>query len=593
MSTALNRLLGTTQGRIAPVGARPPSGTYVFVLGSDVPGQRYRFLNGDKVTVEQTADATGQKLLRFWATIRGPETMPGDAKWTLEWGVGVDVHGSRVVEPGRTTLINEDSVVNLTSLAGDHTVFFRLVFSSSFVPAGASTVAEECELPGVYLDAMVLDSAPAALVVTSRRPEPLEEAVPKGTNIELLLVSTTAGPTISVPSTQVYVGGVLAFSAGVFQAGFDGPGSVAGAVTGPSAMYRIVIDPTTDFVSEAVVDVRVVSLTSIGGALDATYSFTIQDLTAPRVVSATAPTHTTVRVVFDEAMMRSDAAATSDALHAANYVLTPLDAPAVTPLVTSVREVTSTVFELTLNTRASFGRRYRLTVVDAEDDVGNVVEVPFNTADFTAPECAKPANRDFDLFRMLPEMNRREDNGDLLKFTLCLQEVVDLILCETDRFADFLDPDSTTIEGVRAMLADLGNPFTFDLSEAEERKLVRLLVPLYKQKGTDPGIRNAVRLFLGFDVTLTPYLGEGLSLGESELGVDWVLGPSTSFMKYAFDVNVALGLTEEQRKRLISIVVYMKPSHTHLVSVVEPVIPGSVDHLELGMSELGDNWELH
>lgn len=169
-----------------------------------------------------------------------------------------------------------------------------------------------------------------------------------------------------------------------------------------------------------------------------------------------------------------------------------------------------------------------------------------------------------------------------------------MLLCEVDRFADFLDPDTTTSAGVEAMLADLGNPFDFvDLTDDEKRRLVRLLVPLYKQKGTDPGIRNAVRLFLGFEVTLTPYLGEGLSLGESELGVDWVLGPSTSFMRYAFDVNVGLNLTDEQRARLRAIVVYMKPSHTHLMSIVEPEVPTVVDHLELGLSELGETWELH
>lgn len=456
-------------------------------------------------------------------------------------------------------------------------------------------MAYEVELPGLWLDAVVLDSSPAALVVASRSPQPDDTDVLKSTNVELLLVvTTTTGATISLASTKVYIDGVLAFDGGTFQTGFDGAGSLHEVVPGPTHMRRVVIDPTTDFLSEAVVSVRVVSATSTGATLDETYSFTVEDLTAPRVVTAQATSHTKVLVSFDEPLKQVDASASDDALNAASYAVTPLDSPAVTPTVTSVRAVSDSVVELTLDVRASFGRRYRVTVVDVEDLEGNAVVAPFNTADFTAPACSSPAERDFNLYRMLPEMNRREDETqDLYKFALCLQEVTDMLLCEVDRFADFLDPDTTTAAGVEAMLGDLGNPFAFDPTDEERRRLVRLLVPLYKQKGTDPGIRNAVRLFLGFEVTLTPYLGEGLSLGESELGVDWVLGPSTSFMRYAFDVNVGVNLTDEQRERLRAIVVYMKPSHTHLVNIVEPEVPLVVDHLELGLSELGETWELH
>lgn len=452
----------------------------------------------------------------------------------------------------------------------------------------------EPELPGVYLDALVLDSSPATLVVVSRSPEPLETGVSFAALIDLTLVVTASGQTISIPSTSVTVNGALAFSGGSFLTGYDGDGSFAGAVSGPTDMYRIVIDSIPSFASESVVTVRVQSITNLGATLDETYTFTIQDLTAPKVVAAQALAHTTVRVSFDDAMKMVDASASDDALNPANYALTPLEFPAVTPTVTSVRALTDAAVELTLNTRASFNRTYRVTVVNASDTSGNAVVEPWNTADFVAPACPKPLNRDFDLYRMLPQMNRSEDETlDLFKFATCLQEVVDLLLCEVDRFGDFLDPDTTTADGVEAMLADLGNPFAFDLSDADKRRLVSLLVPLYKQKGTDPGIRNAVRLFLGFDITITGYFGEGLSLGESELGVDWVLGPSTSFMKYAFDVNVAMVLTGVQRERLRSIVLYMKPAHTHLININEPTPPDVVDHLELGLSELGTEWELH
>jgi hypothetical protein len=53
-----------------------------------------------------------------------------------------------------------------------------------------------------------------------------------------------------------------------------------------------------------------------------------------------------------------------------------------------------------------------------------------------------------------------------------------------------------------------------------------VLVPIYRQKGTAAGIRNAIRFFLGVDVTsVSAFHGTTLILGESELGVDWELGP--------------------------------------------------------------------
>jgi len=37
----------------------------------------------------------------------------------------------------------------------------------------------------------------------------------------------------------------------------------------------------------------------------------------------------------------------------------------------------------------------------------------------------------------------------------------------------------------------------------------------------------------------------------------------------------------------------MKPAHTHFARLVGPVIPAMIDHLELGLSQLGETWELH
>ena len=84
-----------------------------------------------------------------------------------------------------------------------------------------------------------------------------------------------------------------------------------------------------------------------------------------------------------------------------------------------------------------------------------------------------------------------------------------------------------------------------------------------------------------------------LVLGESLLGVDWILGPSDRFAKYAFNVVVARILTPMERKHLRAIVEYLKPAHTHFVDLVEPFPPIVPDHWELGQSDLAVSSFLH
>lgn len=197
-------------------------------------------------------------------------------------------------------------------------------------------------------------------------------------------------------------------------------------------------------------------------------------------------------------------------------------------------------------------------------------------------------------YRFLPELNRREDQtGDLRRFLSCLQEVTDLLLHDIDRFTDFLDPDLAPDPVLDLMLGELGNPFAFDLSVVDKRRLLNVLVAMYREKGTARGITNAIRFFLGLEVQITAYAGEALTLGESLLGEDWVLGPSSSFAALAFEVASPRVLAAEERRRLRQIVDYLKPAHTHFARLVEPVPPEVVDHVELGISELGDRWVLH
>ncbi len=82
-------------------------------------------------------------------------------------------------------------------------------------------------------------------------------------------------------------------------------------------------------------------------------------------------------------------------------------------------------------------------------------------------------------------------------------------------------------------------------------------------------------------------------LGESELGIDWELGPSDRFARYAFDVTVGIPLADTERQQLRAIVDYMRPAHTHFADLIEPGPPPTFEHWELGVSELGVTTDLH
>lgn len=75
--------------------------------------------------------------------------------------------------------------------------------------------------------------------------------------------------------------------------------------------------------------------------------------------------------------------------------------------------------------------------------------------------------------------------------------------------------------------------------------------------------------------------------------MDWVLGPSDSFARYAFDITVSRQLTESERQQIRQIVDFMRPAHTHFIDIIEPGAPTFIDHWELGLSKLGENTELH
>lgn len=425
-----------------------------------------------------------------------------------------------------------------------------------------------------------------SLLLINRSPEPDESNWPIDGLIEFDVINTVAGDAPDPASLRVYVDGVLVLSGSSFQVGWDGPGSALTAVAADT--LRVAVDPTSNFLSLQSLMVHVtVNAAANPTLLDQSYSFTVEDVSNPELAGVRALALDSVEVTFNEEV-------SAEALEPGSYTLTRLVAPSVNAKVVSVTRNTSKVFTLTTDIALTHDVSYMLGVSQVRDLSGNTISPPFDELAFQSFMPAVPEGRDFQLYQMLPQMNRDEDTTeDLKKFVACLQEVTDQLLFSIDAWSDIIDVDTAPEAFVDAMLNDLGNPFNFALSLVDKRRLARVLVPIYKQKGLAKGIKNAVRFFLGFEVAISPFTDDGLSLGDSELGVDWELGTGDRRALRTFNLEVTFMLTDEQRQRLLKIARYMKPLNTHIGLLIEPTVPETFDHWELGFSGLGDTTILH
>lgn len=439
------------------------------------------------------------------------------------------------------------------------------------------------ELPALIIEEVDSIAAARRLALINRDPSPGELAVPIDATLSLELTDLSGDPAGGVDrtATQVFVDGVLAFDGSAAAPIHPGFAGLRAAVTQGSDLLRLVLDPTRPLASEATVQIRVRS-TTVGGAtaLDELYSFGVEDRTAPRATAAQALAPRQVQIGFDEPVIVTNPQ---------GFRFVALDRPAV-PVAPVDAVAHGTVVRVDLDTELTPDARYQVTITGVTDISHNPVLAPFDQVSFVGFRPARPASRRFDLWSMLPKYNRRADaTGDAQRFFACLQEGTDLLLAEVDRFPDLFDLERAPEPFLDGILADLGNPFPFELDALGKRRLAAVLVEMYRQKGTAPGIVNAIRFFLGIDVMVQPFAGTALVLGESELGVDWELGPSSRFARYAFDVVAPVVLADTERRQLRAIVDYLRPAQTHFVDLIEPSAPAPVDHWELGMSDLGDN----
>jgi len=400
-------------------------------------------------------------------------------------------------------------------------------------------------------------------VIIVRDPQPDETGVPTNGTVYLRVVDLDGVP--ATPSTvdfRVYIdqgaGEVQAFNGTAPVAPWNGALSAFGqsTVADPYCFKEVRLDQApTLFASEQQVTVHVELVLGIGGwghapwghfpwghtpaasaVADSYYTFTAADTIAPNITTAEAIDEDTIRVTFDDGMALGGAGSglvddiaswqpigSSDPVGITRLNIDP--APGVNLSITAVTLVADSAamqFDLTVNWEMTPGCLYQLqTRNTVTDDAGNAINLA--TAQFDGFQPTHPDGRRFDYWRMMiPLKNREEDaSQDLKRFANCIAEVLNVLLIDVDRFTDQFDIDLATDTQIDLMLYDLGNPFDWvdlDLTAAQRRKLLRVLIDIYKLKGTDEGIESVVLFLLGEIVQVVEAMEGGWVLGVDQLG---------------------------------------------------------------------------
>lgn len=393
-------------------------------------------------------------------------------------------------------------------------------------------------------------------LVANRYPQPDEVQVPLAARIQFDWFGSTTSFLMSVDGNPYQT--------------LQTEGWTFTSVLGPdAASTRIVIQSPEPWLSGQVVTVQA---GTIADGVES-WKFTAYDFQPPLLDSVVCLDKDRIRVRFQEPV-RLGALGPGDALNPQSYYIERVSKPAATPPVSHVEAVSSTEVILTTGFELSFGAVYMLVVTGISDEFDNVFLAPDNVLQFTGWFPAYPAGRRWLLHDFVPRFTIAEDlTFDLRYFLGALQDSNNLLLYYVDAWTSIIDPDTAPEDFVDAMLVDLGNPFDFSLELVQKRKLVKLLVLIYQLKGTAPGIISVVKFFTGIDITIETFTGRGWRIGYDQLSTTGhvaphpaIIGPSGGSL-YSFRIHTDAVLTDEQRRQIRAIAIYMKGAPEHLVGI--------------------------
>lgn len=343
--------------------------------------------------------------------------------------------------------------------------------------------------------------------------------------------------------------------------------------------------------------------------------FTLPTMPPVTIASVAVRDGRTVRVTFTSSLW-VPTTGTAGALNPANWSFVGqvgfIGGVAIIPVAAVIAEsvtlISSAVVDVVVSDDFSPGRTYTITASTA---IAGVLGSG-NSATFVGPVPSAPSNRDFDVTTFFPRMNLAEDDSkDLIKLLYVFKDVITLHLDRIDRWTDIIDYDRAPPAFLDLLLQDLGYPFAFPLVELDKRRLCSLLVAMYKQKGTAPGIKNAIRFFCGYESDIlwpdNIRLG-GWILDQSSLDDTTILGESQYYVPslhgtdllsvfanlFNFYVKVgkpnSIPLTADENDRIRQIVDFMMPGHEHRVGLAAVLPPPLNPVATAGAGQISLTW---
>jgi len=142
-----------------------------------------------------------------------------------------------------------------------------------------------------------------------------------------------------------------------------------------------------------------------------------------------------------------------------------------------------------------------------------------------------------------------------------------------DRIYEFFDPDLTPSEAsqfLKWLAGWVALNLRDDWEDLPARRLLKKIVPLYKERGTKAGLSEYLKIFVGPGVRIDEYL-EGIIVGETgTIGIDtFVRGslPHFFMVRVIFSTISGLGLIEKPLNETVNIIKSIldleKPAHTY------------------------------
>jgi len=574
-------------------------GAASLVLGSDARDEAATVQVGALIEVSTTGAINDALQYGVRGVVRLNASPPEGYAWQLDIALGAY---SRQLVFSETTygwsnmpleILLDDINFNTEPVtgAGVVTMSFELQFIVDPDNAGAVGVDVDVVLPSVYIEQLLMPEVVSeVLYIENREPAPGETAVPADFPTIQFTIADGDGAGVDLAATDVTVDGVTVYTSSAFQAPWTGTIDIADGPGARDATFVMNVPAANlAYASEQLIEVNVQSeITGGAETVDSTWAFTVADVIAPAIQTAAMQNKRTLRVEFTDDL-QLDTTATG-ALNPDNYTIVNVSAPAAPLGVSSVVVVPSstTAVDVTFDADASIGADYTLYAKDLVDTSGNVISVSGSHFPFTGYVPPRPAGRRFELLDFVSAENLRQDatieqggdpqnpgTGDLRKFISILQDVADIMLCSIDEWTKIIDIDLAPEPFLDAILQDLGNPFAScisDLTENDKRRLARVLISIYKQKGTEAGVINAIRFFLGIETTLDIINCRTYwQLSVSQLDLNTYLAPPVgSALWYSFYVVSPIVLTDEQRERMICIAQYMKGAPEHVLGLIEP-----------------------